>query len=288
MCHYEMSHEGRGRIMIGAEWADWVRSPASVGGANTQSVHVQLPSGLDEHCERARRAGATIVAEPADQFYGDRTYSAFDLEGHRWSFADEGPRGHPGGGRGRPRPADRRHAVGVSARPGRRPVGGPRRSGPARRGRAPRPSSAPRRRARRRARHDALVDEQAPARARVESGLVAETHPDFDARVRVLRASLGVDGVAASVARHDRARLGRAADRVHDTTSSGSRDRPARACSCRCALPATPARAFAAFTDEIGQWWRPNGLFQFSNGRSGTLAFEPGARRPTRRDLSGG
>jgi len=24
---------------------------------------------------------------PEDQFYGDRTYSAFDLEGHRWSFA---------------------------------------------------------------------------------------------------------------------------------------------------------------------------------------------------------
>jgi uncharacterized protein YndB with AHSA1/START domain len=40
---------------------------------------------------------------------------------------------------------------------------------------------------------------------------------------------------------------------------------------------ASPARAFAAFTGEIGQWWRPNGLFQFTNGRSGTLAFEPGA-----------
>jgi len=39
---------------------------------------------------------------------------------------------------------------------------------------------------------------------------------------------------------------------------------------------ATPDRAFAAFTDEIGQWWRPNGLFQFTVGRSGALAFEPG------------
>jgi uncharacterized protein YndB with AHSA1/START domain len=41
-------------------------------------------------------------------------------------------------------------------------------------------------------------------------------------------------------------------------------------------VEASPARAFSAFTDEIGQWWRPNGLFQFSDGRSGTLAFEPG------------
>jgi len=40
---------------------------------------------------------------------------------------------------------------------------------------------------------------------------------------------------------------------------------------------ATPARAFAAFTEEIGQWWRPNGLFQFTRSRDGVLSFEPGA-----------
>ena len=32
-------------------------------------------------------AGATIVDEPADQFYGDRRYAVEDLEGHRWNFA---------------------------------------------------------------------------------------------------------------------------------------------------------------------------------------------------------
>ena len=84
--HYEMAIEGRGRIMIGGEWADWTRSPASVGGLNTQSTHVDLASNLDDHCERARAAGATIAAEPEDQFYGDRTYRAADLEGHVWSF----------------------------------------------------------------------------------------------------------------------------------------------------------------------------------------------------------
>jgi uncharacterized protein YndB with AHSA1/START domain len=41
-------------------------------------------------------------------------------------------------------------------------------------------------------------------------------------------------------------------------------------------VDATPERAFAAFTDEIGRWWRPSELFQFSAERSGTLAFEPG------------
>jgi Activator of Hsp90 ATPase homolog 1-like protein len=38
----------------------------------------------------------------------------------------------------------------------------------------------------------------------------------------------------------------------------------------------SPARAFAVFTEQIGQWWRHSGLFQFTAGRTGTLGFEPG------------
>jgi uncharacterized glyoxalase superfamily protein PhnB len=83
--HAEMSH-GDGVVMIGSEFADWTRSPASVGGKNTQRVHVLLAGGIDEHCAQARQAGARIAMEPADQFYGDRTYMAVDLEGHHWTF----------------------------------------------------------------------------------------------------------------------------------------------------------------------------------------------------------
>ncbi|MGB9332350.1 MAG: VOC family protein [Steroidobacteraceae bacterium] len=86
IAHAEMTH-GDGVVMIGTEWADWTRSPASLGGKNTQRVHVRIEHGIDEHCARARRAGATIVKEPDDQFYGDRTYIAADLEGHYWTFA---------------------------------------------------------------------------------------------------------------------------------------------------------------------------------------------------------
>ena len=86
MMHAEMSFEGDGRIMVGAEWADWAKSPASLGGANTAKVHVQVEGDIDEHCARARRAGAIIAMEPEDQFYGDRTYRAVDLEGHLWTF----------------------------------------------------------------------------------------------------------------------------------------------------------------------------------------------------------
>src|SRR5687767_575380 len=83
--HSEMKF-GDGYIMIGAEWTDYVASPASIAGKNTQTIHVHLKDGLDAHCRRARAAGAVIVREPEDQFYGDRVYSAKDPEGHVWSF----------------------------------------------------------------------------------------------------------------------------------------------------------------------------------------------------------
>lgn len=83
--HAEMSH-GDGIVMIGSEFAEWAASPASIGGKNTQRVHVRLERGIDEHFARARQAGAE-TSEPADQFYGDRTYMAVDLEGHHWTFS---------------------------------------------------------------------------------------------------------------------------------------------------------------------------------------------------------
>ncbi|MFA7261578.1 MAG: SRPBCC domain-containing protein [Caulobacter sp.] len=37
---------------------------------------------------------------------------------------------------------------------------------------------------------------------------------------------------------------------------------------------ATPARAFEAFTAEIGQWWTPNDLFAFTPRAPGVLSFD--------------
>ena len=78
---------GDGVVIIGGEWTESHKSPQSAGGITTQTVHVHLEKDIDAHCARARAAGATILAEPSDQFYGDRTYRARDLEGHIWSFA---------------------------------------------------------------------------------------------------------------------------------------------------------------------------------------------------------
>jgi len=87
LAHAEMRF-GDGYIMVGSEWTDYVASPASIGGKVTQTINVHLADGgIDAHCERARAAGAVILRPLSDEFYGDRTYSARDPEGHVWSFA---------------------------------------------------------------------------------------------------------------------------------------------------------------------------------------------------------
>lgn len=85
LAHSEMRF-GDGVIMVGTEWSENHKSPRSLGGKNTQTVHIQLSSDLDAHCARARAAGAEILQEPENQFYGDRTYRARDPEGHIWTF----------------------------------------------------------------------------------------------------------------------------------------------------------------------------------------------------------
>jgi uncharacterized glyoxalase superfamily protein PhnB len=78
---------GEAMIMVGGEWMADVASPASVGGKNTQLIHLHIDTDVDAHCERARAAGMTIFQEPKDQFFGDRTYRCKDPEGHMWVVA---------------------------------------------------------------------------------------------------------------------------------------------------------------------------------------------------------
>jgi len=90
--HAEMSFRDA-PVSIGGEWAGLqlggaeMKSPASLGGAGTQFIRIALDKDLDAHCAQARAAGARITDEPADQFYGARTYRAMDPEGHIWNFS---------------------------------------------------------------------------------------------------------------------------------------------------------------------------------------------------------
>jgi uncharacterized glyoxalase superfamily protein PhnB len=84
---------GDGMIMVSDDnpaERPWRKSPAQVGGANTQTLCVYVDDA-DAHCARARAAGAKIVTEPKTSDYGedywsDRSYEAVDPEGHHWWF----------------------------------------------------------------------------------------------------------------------------------------------------------------------------------------------------------
>jgi PhnB protein len=82
--HAEMELADDGVIMLGCPGASY-RNPKDLGGV-THNTYVYVDD-VDKHFERAKRAGARILAEPEDQFYGDRRYGAVDPEGHEWYFA---------------------------------------------------------------------------------------------------------------------------------------------------------------------------------------------------------
>ncbi len=74
------------------------RSQLSIGDGAVVIAARQEPRGpacsvmirildVDEHHAQALRSGAKIVAPPADYPYGERQYTAEDLEGRLWTFS---------------------------------------------------------------------------------------------------------------------------------------------------------------------------------------------------------
>ncbi len=59
-------------------------TPAMLGGASTQGLYVMVED-VDEHYERARERGATILTKP-ENAHGHRRYLTVDPDGHRWQF----------------------------------------------------------------------------------------------------------------------------------------------------------------------------------------------------------
>ncbi|MET3437395.1 VOC family protein [Sphingomonas sp. 1185] len=65
------------------------KTPTQAGGV-TMDLYLVV-ADVDTHAERARAAGATIIAEPEDKPYGGRGYVVRDPEGHVWSFGSYDP-----------------------------------------------------------------------------------------------------------------------------------------------------------------------------------------------------
>ena len=73
-----------GVVMMGCPGPDY-RNPGRDGPV-THIVHAYVED-VDAHCRHARAAGAEIISEPTDQFYGDRNYRTRDPQGHEWTFS---------------------------------------------------------------------------------------------------------------------------------------------------------------------------------------------------------
>jgi uncharacterized glyoxalase superfamily protein PhnB/drug/metabolite transporter (DMT)-like permease len=73
-----------GVVMMGMPGPDY-QNPSRHGHVNA-TVYVYVDD-VDKHFEQAKGAGAKIIFEPQDQFYGDRSYMAEDPQGQQWGFA---------------------------------------------------------------------------------------------------------------------------------------------------------------------------------------------------------
>jgi len=86
--HGDLKYEGQTIVMFGREGAMDCpsKSPAT--------TKVDCPIGLYVYCPdidalyiRAKAAGATVISEPKDMFWGDRVASFKDPDGYAWTFA---------------------------------------------------------------------------------------------------------------------------------------------------------------------------------------------------------
>jgi uncharacterized glyoxalase superfamily protein PhnB len=94
IAHAQLSF-GNGLIMLGSEsnegaYGGYVQAPRGEDGVNTAGLYVVV-TDVDAHYRRAKKAGARILLEPADQDYGGRDYTCRDVEGHVWTFGSYDP-----------------------------------------------------------------------------------------------------------------------------------------------------------------------------------------------------
>lgn len=82
--HAEMELDEGARILMGHPGPQY-RNPKHLGH-RTFNLYVRVED-VEKLFERAVRAGAEVVEQPADQAYGERRCGVDDPEGHRWYFA---------------------------------------------------------------------------------------------------------------------------------------------------------------------------------------------------------
>ncbi len=87
--HASMTYQGTTLLMFSPEGAwgnDTMRTPAHSGAEPPFNFYVYCPD-VDALTDRARNAGAEVLSEPEEMFWGDRMASLRDPDGYLWSFA---------------------------------------------------------------------------------------------------------------------------------------------------------------------------------------------------------
>ena len=83
---------GNGMVMLGSAFDDpnAVVVPSTPGGTLTQA-NLVVVSDIEAHYERVKAAGANIVMEIEEQFYGGSLFAVRDPEGHLWHVGSYDP-----------------------------------------------------------------------------------------------------------------------------------------------------------------------------------------------------
>lgn len=74
------------RTRQGPDWNDQGQLQPPRSGEVTHSVVIHV-ADVDAHFAHAKECGATILHDPTSYPFGERQYTAEDLEGHRWAFS---------------------------------------------------------------------------------------------------------------------------------------------------------------------------------------------------------
>ncbi len=72
-------------LMLSEEFPDFGITAPSGEGGTSMSIHLHVDNA-DEVVKRAAEAGAAIIMEPTDHFYGERSGTIRDPFGHRWNI----------------------------------------------------------------------------------------------------------------------------------------------------------------------------------------------------------
>lgn len=82
--HAELDFDGT-TVMLSDEYPEYgITSPASVGGTSV-TIHLHVDDA-DATIARAVAAGAEVMLEAQDHFYGERSGAIRDPFGHRWTI----------------------------------------------------------------------------------------------------------------------------------------------------------------------------------------------------------